>query len=225
MLGSLTSQICRCGEDQQAGCRVGMCCGVDGCVVCHRRPGTRRADGPRRPSCSAPKTRAILARSDMETYPDGEQERVAAKCGRQGLQLYTRAVEEADALPRISGTGVEYQHRRKLHAPDSHGSKELDPYWKRTGRAKSGSDPLRCRKLPSAQDPRARLPGRHPARTCQHIHPPYRESHTLRLGRKPSVNVNRVVPLTDTKYHCLPFLVWCISGSRSPLEFLVDEGA
>src|SRR5271168_4948554 len=27
------------------------------------------------------------------------------------------------------------------------------------------------------------------------------------------------------KYHCLPFLVWCISGSRSPLAFLVDEGA
>jgi hypothetical protein len=27
------------------------------------------------------------------------------------------------------------------------------------------------------------------------------------------------------KYHWLPFLVWCISGSRSPLAFLVDEGA
>src|ERR1035437_8246001 len=26
-------------------------------------------------------------------------------------------------------------------------------------------------------------------------------------------------------YHWFPFLVWCISGSRSPLEFLVDEGA
>jgi hypothetical protein len=52
------------------------------------------------------------------------------------------------------------------HAPDSHRSKELDPYRKRTGRAKSGCNTLRCRKLPSAQDPRARLPGRHPARTC-----------------------------------------------------------
>jgi hypothetical protein len=27
------------------------------------------------------------------------------------------------------------------------------------------------------------------------------------------------------KFHWLPFLVWCISGSRSPLAFLVDEGA
>ena len=25
------------------------------------------------------------------------------------------------------------------------------------------------------------------------------------------------------KYHCWPFLVWCISGSRSPLAFLVDD--
>src|SRR5450755_1320579 len=114
------------------------------------------------------------------------------------MQLYARAVEEADPLPRISGTGVEYQHRRKLHAPDSHGSEKLDPHRKRTGRAKSGCDPLGCRKLPTAQNPRARLLGRHPARTRQHIHPPHRKSHTLRLGPKPSVNVNRVVPLTDT---------------------------
>src|ERR1700722_13991784 len=27
------------------------------------------------------------------------------------------------------------------------------------------------------------------------------------------------------KYHWFPFLVWYISGSRSPLAFLVDEGA
>jgi hypothetical protein len=27
------------------------------------------------------------------------------------------------------------------------------------------------------------------------------------------------------KYHCLPFLVWCISGSRLPLAFFVEEGA
>ena len=27
------------------------------------------------------------------------------------------------------------------------------------------------------------------------------------------------------KYHWLPFLVWCISGSRSLLAFLVEEGA
>src|SRR5271168_2479453 len=27
------------------------------------------------------------------------------------------------------------------------------------------------------------------------------------------------------KYHCLPFFTWCISGSRAPLLFLVDEGA
>ncbi len=27
------------------------------------------------------------------------------------------------------------------------------------------------------------------------------------------------------KCHCLPLRVWCISGSRSPLLFLVDEGA
>src|ERR1700756_3911314 len=27
------------------------------------------------------------------------------------------------------------------------------------------------------------------------------------------------------KYHCWPFLVWCIAGSRSPVEFLLDEGA
>ena len=27
------------------------------------------------------------------------------------------------------------------------------------------------------------------------------------------------------KYHWLPFLVWCIAGSRWPVEFLVDEGA
>jgi hypothetical protein len=27
------------------------------------------------------------------------------------------------------------------------------------------------------------------------------------------------------KYHCSPFLVWCISGSRSPSAFLVELGA
>src|ERR1700730_10319704 len=27
------------------------------------------------------------------------------------------------------------------------------------------------------------------------------------------------------KYHCLPFFVWCIAGSGSPLWFLVDQGA
>jgi hypothetical protein len=27
------------------------------------------------------------------------------------------------------------------------------------------------------------------------------------------------------KYHWLPFLVWCISGSRLPLAFFVEEGA
>jgi hypothetical protein len=27
------------------------------------------------------------------------------------------------------------------------------------------------------------------------------------------------------KYHWLPFFVWCISGSRSPLAFLVELGA
>jgi len=29
----------------------------------------------------------------------------------------------------------------------------------------------------------------------------------------------------NPKYHWLPFLVWCISGSRSPLAFFVEEGA
>ena len=27
------------------------------------------------------------------------------------------------------------------------------------------------------------------------------------------------------KYHWLPFLVWCISGSRALAAFLVEEGA
>src|SRR5713101_3322258 len=27
------------------------------------------------------------------------------------------------------------------------------------------------------------------------------------------------------KYHCWPFLVWCISGSRVPEAFFVDDGA
>jgi len=27
------------------------------------------------------------------------------------------------------------------------------------------------------------------------------------------------------KYHCCPFLVWCIWGSRLPVEFLVELGA
>ena len=27
------------------------------------------------------------------------------------------------------------------------------------------------------------------------------------------------------KYHCLPFLVWCISGSRLSSRFFVEEGA
>jgi hypothetical protein len=27
------------------------------------------------------------------------------------------------------------------------------------------------------------------------------------------------------KYHCSPFFVWCISGSRSPSWFLVELGA
>ncbi len=43
------------------------------------------------------------------TYPRDEQGRVAPKCGRKGLQLHACAVEQADALPPPSRTGVEQQ--------------------------------------------------------------------------------------------------------------------
>jgi hypothetical protein len=59
-------------------------------------------------------------------------------------------------------------------------------------------DPLHRRKLPPAQDPHARLLGRHPARTREQVHPARRRGQTRRLRRKPSVIVNRAHGLTNT---------------------------
>jgi hypothetical protein len=55
-----------------------------------------------------------------------------------------------------------------------------------------------------------------------------RRTHWLRKytpnARDPLWHPHRCAPW-HRKYHCCPLRVWCISGSRSPLEFLVDDGA
>ena len=37
--------------------------------------------------------------------------------------------------------------------------------------------------------------------------------------------IRRPPRYAPSKYHWFPFFVWCISGSRSPLRFFVDDGA
>jgi len=66
-------------------------------------------------------------------------------------------------------------------------------------------------------------------------HTPIKRSGTGRLKPAPVSRLREAVSIVGTAsrafarvrdtHHWFPFLVWCIAGSRSPLWFLVDEGA